>query len=292
MLLARHFTPARSEIDVGRAHLPIHVSGRDAIRQQPVGIELNADFAVDAAVAFNLADALEAKQLTLDHIVDMPRQLLKRHARARCRIGQDRLAFDIDARDDRFVDCARQVGADLVDRVFDVVDRPVGVDLKPEFNGRHRRAVGDSRLHMLDASDVGNGVLDLFGHLRFKFSRRRAALRHLHGDHGHIDVREFRHRQPHEAHDAEQHEHGEQQNRRHRIADGPGGEINVHHFASLTLGSGMTGRTISPSRRNDPARATTTSPSASPLLTSTSSPEINPVLITRRSTLLALSTCT
>ena len=72
--------------------------------KQPVGIELDADLAIDAAVALDAADALRRLQLALDDVVDVPGELLERHARRGGRIGQDRLALDVDALDDRLVD--------------------------------------------------------------------------------------------------------------------------------------------------------------------------------------------
>ena len=48
---------------------------------------------------------------------------------------------------------------------------------------------------MLDAVDVGDGVLDQLGHLRLKFGRRRARLRDVHRDERHVDVRKARDRE-------------------------------------------------------------------------------------------------
>ena len=107
-------------------------------RQQAVGIEQNADLAVDAAVALDAADALQALQLALDDVVDVPGQLLERHARRGGGEGEDRLALDVDALDDRLVDVARQVEADLVDRVLHVVEGAVLVDLEAELHDRRR----------------------------------------------------------------------------------------------------------------------------------------------------------
>ena len=125
LLLAADLAAAAAEIDVGRAHLWVDVGGGDAERQQPVGVELDADFAVDAAVALDPADALQSLQLPLDHVIDVPGELLQRHAGRGGGEGQDRLALDVDAPHDRLVDVARELGADLVDGVLDVVQRPV-----------------------------------------------------------------------------------------------------------------------------------------------------------------------
>ena len=87
----------------------VDLGGGDAERQQPVGIEQDADLAIDAAVALDAADALQALQLALDDVVDMPGELLERHARRGGREREDRLALDVDALDDRLVDVARQI---------------------------------------------------------------------------------------------------------------------------------------------------------------------------------------
>ena len=59
LLLAADFTAPRTKIVVCRAHLPVHFCSRDAERQQPVGIEFDADLALDAAISLDLADAFE-----------------------------------------------------------------------------------------------------------------------------------------------------------------------------------------------------------------------------------------
>ena len=56
-------------------------AGGDAEREQLLGIERNADFAIDAAEARDLADAVDALQLARDRVVDEPGKLLGRHAR-------------------------------------------------------------------------------------------------------------------------------------------------------------------------------------------------------------------
>ncbi len=204
-------------------------AGGDAEGQQPVGVEQDADLAVDAAVALDAADALQALQLALDHVVDVPGKLLQRHARRGRREGQDRLALDVDALDDRLVDVARQIEADLVDRVLHVVEGAVLVDLEAELHDGRRHAVGDRRHDVLDAGDVGDGVLDLLGDLALELGRRGARLHDRDRDERDVDVRKARDRQRHEADDAEQRQHREQHDRRHRPADRPGRDIEAHY---------------------------------------------------------------
>ena len=141
LLLAAELAAAAGEVDVGGAQLPVDVGRGDAERHQPVGIERDADLAVDAADRGRRGrrpSGPEAARLTTSSTnQDSCSGVI---ARRRRRVGQDRLAFDIDALDDRLVDGARQVGADLGDGVLDVVERAVGVDLEPELDRRRRRA--------------------------------------------------------------------------------------------------------------------------------------------------------
>ena len=71
---------------------------------------------------------MDALQIAGDRIVDEPGQLLDRKPRRRSRVSDDRQALDIDAADDRLVDGARQIAADLGDLVLHVVERTVDVD--------------------------------------------------------------------------------------------------------------------------------------------------------------------
>src|SRR5262249_11353740 len=103
---------AAGQIDVGGSQLLVDVAGGDAEREQPVGIERDADLAVDAADALDLRYAFHSLQGAHHHIVDEPGELLRRHARRPGAVGDDRQALDLDAGDDRLIDGARQLGAD------------------------------------------------------------------------------------------------------------------------------------------------------------------------------------
>ena len=81
LLAAGDLAAAAGQVDVGGAQLAVHVAGRDAVGEQPVGIERDADLALDAADALDLRDALHALQRAHDGVVDEPRQLLGRHGR-------------------------------------------------------------------------------------------------------------------------------------------------------------------------------------------------------------------
>ena len=236
LLAPADLAAAAGQVDVGGPELPVDVAGGDAEGEQPVGIERDADLALDAAEALDLRDALHALQRAHHGVVDEPGQLLGRHARRACRVGDDRQALDLDARDDRLVDGARQLGADARDGVLHVVERAVLVDLQAELDGGDRRAFGDRRGLVLDAVDAGDGVLDLLGDLHLELGRRGARLVDAHLHDRHVDVGKARDRQLAEADVAERHQHHEQHQRRHRLADRPGRDVPVHGAVS-TLSS-------------------------------------------------------
>ena len=153
-----------------------------------------------------------------------------RHGRRRDGIGQDRLAFDVDAVDDRRLGGGRQVGADALDRVLDVVDGGLRVDLEAELDDGLRGTLGDRRGDVLDAGDVGDRVLDALGDLRLKLARRDAGIGHRHRDDRHVDVGEAGDRQLRKAHQPERQQDDEHQDRRNRVADRPGGKIPAHQL--------------------------------------------------------------
>ena len=152
-------------------------SGGQADRLQPDRIEPDPDLALDAADALDPGDAANALQRADDHVLDEPRQLLRRLAGRNRRVGDDRQADDVDALDQRLVDAARQIGADARDRILDVVQRAVGIGLQPEHDRGDGDAVGDRRVDVMDALDAGDGILDGLGDLRFELRRRGAELR-------------------------------------------------------------------------------------------------------------------
>ncbi len=128
LFLAGKLAPAAANIDIVGPHLLVDGRRGDAKRQELLRIERDADLAIDAAEALDLADAMDALQVARDRVVDQPGQLLDRKPRRRGCVRDDRQPFDIDAADDRLVDGARQIGADLGDLILHVVERPVDVD--------------------------------------------------------------------------------------------------------------------------------------------------------------------
>ena len=62
LLAAADLAAAAREVDIGGAQLAVDVGRRDAERQQPAGIESDADLAVDTADALDLRHAFHALQ--------------------------------------------------------------------------------------------------------------------------------------------------------------------------------------------------------------------------------------
>ncbi len=254
LLLAGDLAAAAAEIDVVGADLLVDRRGGDAEREQLLRIERDADLAVDAAEALHLADAVDALQVARDRVVDEPGELLDRHAGRGGRVGDDRQAFDVDAADDRLVDGARQVAADLGDLVLHVVERAVDVDRADvELHDRRRRAVGDGRDDVPDAVEAGDGVLDLLRHLRFELARRGARLGDQHLDDRNVDVGKAGDRHRPEADEPEDRQHRKGDHRRDGSPDRPGGDVEAHRISpprrSLRPASAAPGRPDAGRRR-------------------------------------------
>src|SRR5271165_1357265 len=223
LFLAGDLAAAAAEIDIVGAYLLIDGGRGDAERQQLFRIEGDADLSVDAAGALDLADATNALQVARDRIVDEPRQLLDAEARRRSGVSDDRQALDVDAVDDRLVDGARQIAANLGDLILHVVERAIDVDRADvELHDGRRRAVGDGRNKMPDAVEARDGVIDLFRHLLFELRRRCARLGDQHLYDRDVDIGKAGNRHRPKADEAEDGEDREGHHRGDGAADRPG----------------------------------------------------------------------
>ena len=178
-----------------------------------------------------------------------------RHRRCRDGISQDRLTLDIDPVDDRLVRGSRQVGANALDRILDVVDCGLRIHLEPKLDKRCRIALGDGRDDVLDAGNIGDRILDALRHLRFQLARRDARIDDCDVDQRHVDVGKAGDRELRKAHQTKHHQNEEKEDRGNRLADRPGGEIGMS--TALPRQFVATGVMTSPSRTKVPARATT-----------------------------------
>ena len=82
LFLAGEFGAAAAEVDIVGAQLRVDLRRGDAERQQLVGVERDADLAVDAAEALDLADALHALQLARDACRRRTTTIARRSCRA------------------------------------------------------------------------------------------------------------------------------------------------------------------------------------------------------------------
>ena len=238
LLLARELAAPAAEIDVVGAHLLVDGRRGDAQRQQLLGVERDPDLAVDAAEPLDLADAADALQIARDRIVDEPGQLLDRKPGRRGGVSDDRQALDVDAADDRLVDGARQVAADLGDLILHVVERAIDVDrADSELHDSRGRSVGDRRNDVPYAVEARNCVFDFFRHLRFEFRRRGARLSNQHLHDRNVDIREAGDRHRPEADEAEDRQHRERHHCRDGPADRPGRDVEPHGCRLLTARS-------------------------------------------------------
>ena len=121
-----------------------------------------------------------------------------------------------------------------------------------------RIALLHGRAQFVDALDAARRGLDALGDLRLQLARRGARLADRDIGDREIDVRVVVDVQPHEADDAGERQRQEQHDRRHRVADRPGGDVAKAH-ASVRISSPAvvvccsTGFTFCPGDRNAPA---------------------------------------
>ena len=265
-----------AKVDVRLAQLVVHARRRQAQGQQAVGVKIDLDGTRGAADPRDLAHTAGRDQVAGDHIIDQGRQRLDRAAGVGHRIGQNRSAGHIHARDGRFVDAIGQVRARVRHRIFHIVQRPVAVDIKIEFDGQRCGAVKRRGRDVIDARDIRQrgfkGLHDLRGYL----GRCRAGLRHCDADDWHVDIGKLGDRKAGKRHQTDQKQNKEQRNDRNRVSDGPGGHVHLPDSAAAT------GCTRSPAAKNPAARVTIMSPTSTPDTTSRMSPDTMPTTMSLR----------
>src|SRR5580692_4066557 len=145
---------------------------------------------------------------------------------------------------------------------------------------------------MPHAFDARHAVFDGLGDLRFKFGGRGAELRDRHRDHGNIGARQPRHRKFGKA-DPAQHQKDDRKNDgRQWIADRPCRNIHSHQRTVRSSSSANVVLIWSPSCSEEPASATTISPTSRPSRISVDVSDTSPTRTFRVSTVLSLTTCT
>ena len=126
----------------------------------------------------------------------MPGSASTRQLGHRQRVGRERDRHDrevdrVDPREDRFLHLGRQVVADLVDLVADLLRGFLQVLLVLELDQDRGEAVERVRRHLLHAADAGDGLFDRLDDLAFDVVGRRAGIRRGDDDERHGDVGEL-----------------------------------------------------------------------------------------------------
>ena len=248
--------PAR-RVQIDLTELLVHLARGQAIALHPRGIEDHADFAVDPARTAHLAHARDRQQLFSHGIVDEPRQLLERHVGRLDREIGDRTAGDIDTDHLRLENPVGQIAANLRNRLIDVI---IGaVDRCPDRKLHHRTAtaLADIGGEFIDPADAAHRSFDALRHLRFEFRWRSARLRDDDLHRREFDIGIVIDVHPVEADDPRQQQQREQDDRRHRIADAPGGDVAKAHDSNALVRSRsrerliatISGSSASPCRR-------------------------------------------
>ncbi len=239
------------------------VGGRHAQRRHLRRVQLDADLAIDPADPVDGTDALHREQGLADVVVDEPGEgLLVEPARLEAE-RDDGPARSGDLGNHGVGHVLRQLGPHAVDRVAHVVERRLRARVDVELDPDQRRAVAQRRADVLDAAQRGHLVLDLAGDFGLELRGCRA-FEHRADRHGRqLDVGEVLDAEGPEARYAEQRQQAEQQDGGDGIPDRPGRD--VHRSADAA----WINRTLSPSFRKAPPRATTRSSARTPARIST-----------------------
>ena len=253
------------------AQLARHVRRGGVQGEQLRRIEFDPHLARHAAHPRHGADAAHRQHLLGNRVVDEPAQRLVVHPVGGDGVGQDRRAGQVHLLDHRVAQVTRQVRAHAGHRVAHVVHGFLRGLFQAELDRDGDRAVAHQRVDVLDALERGDGVLELAGDLGFELGGGGAGQGGGHHHRRQVDVGEVLDRHRPEAHQAAEREQDEQQDRRDRVADRPGGD--VHGLAPATAATTLT---RSPSARKPPPCATTCALAFRPPVTSTRSPRRRP----------------
>src|SRR5258705_7889223 len=146
---------------------------------------------------------------------------------------------------------------------------------------------------MPHALDTGHAVFDGLGDLRFQLRGRRAELRDRDRDHRDVGGGQPRHRELGKADPAEHQKDDRKDDGGKRVSDRPCRDIQSHQRTRVRSRSSANMVLIwSPSCSEEPASATTISPSSRPSRISVEVSDTSPTRTFRVSTVFPLTTCT
>ncbi len=147
--------------------------------------------------------------------------------------------------------CGRSARTRAMASRTSVTARSIGVPILNSTMIKHI-SFGNVGLLVVNIADAGNRAFHFLRDLRLHFRGRGAGLRNIDVDCREGNIRIQVDRQANEGDGAQEKQHHEQHNGRHRVANRPGG--NVLHDVPRPI---TTGFTVSPSCRNAPAVVTT-----------------------------------
>ena len=226
LLAAPDLGTAAGGIHVERPELFIDFEGREAESLKPGGIQIDANFPIDAAAARHLGDAGNGQQPLGHRVVDEPAELLRRQVGGGDGVVGECAAVDGLPRHLRFEDSLRQIIADLGHGIANVghgaIDRRADLE-QHEYADLTLDDVGRDVAHIADVRyRTFHFLRDLGFHLRGRGARLLDV--DVHCRKGHIGLQIDR--QTNEGHDTQEEQHHEQHDRRDGMTDGPSGNIS------------------------------------------------------------------
>ena len=280
MFATTQLSTSAGRIQIQRPQLLVHFDSGQPQRLHARGIQLNANFPVDAAAAKHLRHTVDAQQTFVDGVVDKPAELLDGLVGGGHRVINERAAIDVFPLHLRFIDAFGKLASHLGNGIANIIHCAVDGSSNLKLDECHRLALGQAASDGVNIAEAGNLAFNLLSNLRFHFRRSRARLGHRHIDQRESDVRLEIDRQQQKGDRADEEQHDKQHDGDDGVADRPG--RNIFHHAPLFVTCTLTG---SPSCKNAPAVVTTRSDPDNPEPIKTPLETVPATRTARRSTL-------
>ena len=231
-----HRTAAAWQVEVEIAQLRIDLIGRDPEGKNPVRLEHDADFAVDATDAGYLGDARNEQERPGYRVIDEPGDRLVTSVRRGHCVGQDRPARSLDVGHYRVTQTRRKIRADLRYSVAYLGDRAVDVLAEDELHNSRGGAVRHRGGNVPDVAETGDRILDAAGDQSLDLGWSGAGLCHGNHDRGQIEIGRVVDPQRREGNDSRQRQQQEQHADRNGIADRPRRDVVVLAVGQVETG--------------------------------------------------------
>ena len=204
-----------------------NLTGGNTQRQQTRRIKLHTDLTRDTAHATYRAHTAHRQQHFGDLVLDKPGKFFLAHSRRGDGISQNWPTRQLYLGDSRVAQVLGQIGAHAGNCRLYVFHRFLNSFLQTEFDPDRHHAVLHLGIQMLQALHIGQRIFQLACHLGFQLRGRCAGKRGGNHHHRQFDIRELLYFHRTKAHQPHQREQYEQQYRRYRVADGPGGNVHL-----------------------------------------------------------------